>query len=136
MRGSNNEHGLLKKKGCPVLDKTGIRCPNKLGAYPDLCADHTLANENLCLRASCIPNAGYGLYAGPTGYRKGDMIAPLTDKSLGAFANDACKSPFRNNCHLSQVNGVLFIIASRDIAPMKEILVNMGNSYWQSGKRE
>lgn len=63
-----------KKTKCGVENSDGTKCKNKLGAYPEYCWKHSLELENLAIRPSNIPNAGYGLYAGPYGYKKGDLI--------------------------------------------------------------
>jgi hypothetical protein len=44
--------------------------------------------------------------------------------------NDAYKSKFRNNCYFDVINGNVYIIASRNIKPHKELFVSYGKKYW------
>jgi uncharacterized protein YifE (UPF0438 family) len=57
-----------------IHPETQKRCKNKLGIYPEFCHLHTLAIHNLYIAPSQIPNAGNGLFAGPYGFKKGDII--------------------------------------------------------------
>jgi hypothetical protein len=53
---------------------TGKRCRNLLGIYPRFCELHTTLIENVYISPSQITLAGNGLYAGPFGFKKGDVI--------------------------------------------------------------
>lgn len=53
---------------------TNRRCKNKLGPYPQYCKLHTLAIENLYIDKSNIEKGGNGLFVGPYGFKKGDII--------------------------------------------------------------
>lgn len=57
-----------------IHPRTLKRCRNKLGLYPQFCALHTMMIDNIYVAPSQIPNAGNGLYAGPYGFKKGDII--------------------------------------------------------------
>lgn len=64
-----------KKSRCTYIHpETNKRCKIKLGIYPRYCHLHTLLIENLKISKSKIPNAGNGLFAGPYGFNKGDLI--------------------------------------------------------------
>lgn len=64
-----------KKTKCTFINpKTGKHCEKYLGIYPEFCHIHTMLIENLCISKSQIKNAGNGLYAGPFGYSKGEII--------------------------------------------------------------
>lgn len=70
----------------PVMGK---RCKNKLGLYPEYCHLHTMAIQNVYIDQSQIEQAGNGLYAGPFGFKKGDIIGrysfPWNEVSLGTL---------------------------------------------------
>lgn len=53
---------------------TAKRCRNLLGLYPEYCELHTMMINNVYIAKSQIPNAGNGLYAGPYGFKKNDII--------------------------------------------------------------
>lgn len=53
---------------------TNRRCRMKLGMYPEFCYIHTMLIHNLYISRSSIPNSGNGLYAGPVGFKRGDII--------------------------------------------------------------
>ena len=55
----------------PSTDK---RCKLMLGKYPKFCYLHTMLIENLYIDNSNIKNGGNGLFAGPMGFKKGDII--------------------------------------------------------------
>lgn len=66
---------------------TTKRCRNKLGLYPQYCKLHTMMIENLYIEKSNIPLGGNGLFTGPYGFKKGDIIGkysqPQNEVSLG-----------------------------------------------------
>mgnify|MGYP003350708972 CR=1 FL=1 len=51
-----------------------VRCKLELGLYPKYCSLHTMLIENLYIEKSNIKNAGNGLFVGPYGFKKGDII--------------------------------------------------------------
>jgi hypothetical protein len=51
-----------------------ITCYNDKGIYPTYCFIHTLQYNNVFISPSNIKNAGYGLFAGPKGFKKNDII--------------------------------------------------------------
>jgi hypothetical protein len=55
-------------------------CDIILGLYPKYCFVHTLQKYNLYISNSCIPNVGMGLFAGPKGFKKGDIIGKYSSK--------------------------------------------------------
>lgn len=57
-----------------IHPQTGKRCKNLLGLYPEYCELHTMMVNNVYIAKSHIENAGNGLYAGPYGFKKGDII--------------------------------------------------------------
>lgn len=59
---------------------TNKRCKNKLGLYPEFCHLHTIAIHNVYIAKSQIPNAGNGLFSGPFGFKKGDIIGRYDEK--------------------------------------------------------
>jgi len=63
-----------------IHSETKKRCKNKLGLYPEFCHLHTLTIHNLYIHPSQITNAGNGLYAGPYGFKKGDIIGKYNEK--------------------------------------------------------
>jgi hypothetical protein len=77
-----------KHSRCTYIDpSTGKRCALKLGLYPRYCELHTMLIENVYISKSNIKAAGNGLYAGPYGFKKGDVIGiyshPWNKVSLG-----------------------------------------------------
>lgn len=44
--------------------------------------------------------------------------------------NDAHNTKFRNNSFFENIKGKIYVIASRNIKPHTEILVDYGNNYW------
>jgi len=159
-----------------IHPETNKRCKNKLGLYPEFCHLHTIAIQNLYIAPSQIPNAGNGLFAGPFGFKKGDIIGKYNEKwnavNLGQLEkrctddncwsyvfcndedkkdhsqtkcwdgldirstlmrniNDAHGSQFRNNAIFDVIRGNVYVIASRNIKPKKEIFVNYGARYWK-----
>lgn len=176
-----NYHLVAKTKDdghsrCTYINpKSGRRCHNKLELYPQYCRLHTMMIENVYIDVSNIPNGGNGLFVGPYGFKKGDVIGiysyPWNGMSLKtlqkrcdiqgeacwAYAfcesgdgpdtkcydgldirstlmrniNDAYKSKLRNNAYFDMIKGVAYVIASRNIRPNKEILVDYGDSYFE-----
>ena len=60
---------------CTYIDPTtNKRCALKLGLYPRYCELHTMLIQNVYISKSHIKAAGNGLYAGPYGFKKGDVI--------------------------------------------------------------
>lgn len=60
---------------CTFVDiKTGHRCNRLLGMYPEFCELHTLLIHNVYIDKSRIKGGGNGLFAGPYGFKKGDII--------------------------------------------------------------
>lgn len=57
-----------------INPETNSRCVLKLGLYPIYCELHTMLIDNLYIAKSNIKRGGNGLYAGPYGFRKGDII--------------------------------------------------------------
>jgi len=53
---------------------TGKRCKNLLGLYPQFCELHTMMIQNVYISKSQIDGAGNGLFVGPYGFKKGDII--------------------------------------------------------------
>lgn len=87
------------KSRCTYIHpETGKRCKNQLGLYPEYCELHTMLVHNVFIAPSQIPNAGNGLYAGPYGFKKGDIIGEYSFKwneaSLGTISK-RCKD---DNC--------------------------------------
>lgn len=164
------------------------RCKLHLGIYPRYCHIHTTLIENLFIAPSNITQAGNGLFAGPLGFKKNDIIGEYSqdwmqvksgrfDKRNGkgpdgkyiepntAYifcderkkgqkqddvmcwdgldknstiirnANDAHGSKFHNNAYFdlkkdSQGKTHVYMIASRNIKGLKEILCSYGKHYW------
>lgn len=60
---------------CIYIDpETNKRCKLDIGIYPKYCHIHTTLIENLYIAPSKIPNGGRGLFAGPLGFNKGEII--------------------------------------------------------------
>lgn len=57
-----------------------INCNNDKGIYPKYCFIHTLKYNNVFISPSNIKNAGYGLFAGPKGFKKDDIIGEYSTK--------------------------------------------------------
>jgi hypothetical protein len=74
------KHALIRpekndQRICRYIDeKTNKRCQMKLGNYPKLCQLHSLTIDNLYIDKSGIESAGFGLFAGPFGFKRGDQI--------------------------------------------------------------
>ena len=70
-----------KKTTCSYIDpNTHKYCKNLIGIYPTYCELHTIMIQNLIIYKSRIPNAGNGLYVGPYGFKKGDIIGKYSSK--------------------------------------------------------
>jgi hypothetical protein len=89
------------KSRCTYIHpQTGKRCKNHLGLYPEYCELHTMMIHNVYIAPSQIAQAGNGLYAGPYGFKKGDIIGeysfPWNEVSLGNLSkrcrNEKCWS--------------------------------------------
>jgi hypothetical protein len=63
-----------KSKCIYIHPQTGKRCKNLLGLYTEYCELHTMLINNVYIAISQISRAGNGLYAGPYGFEKGDII--------------------------------------------------------------
>jgi hypothetical protein len=79
-----------KHSRCTFINPdTKKRCKNPLGLYPRFCWIHTLKIENLTIGVSGIEGAGYGLFAGDHGFKRGEIIAeyssPKNKVSLGTL---------------------------------------------------
>lgn len=65
---------------------TNIRCKLKLNLYPEYCHLHTMLIDNVYIAKSNIRNGGNGLFVGPYGFKKGDIIGkysyPYNEVSL------------------------------------------------------
>jgi hypothetical protein len=163
------------KSRCTYINpKNGKRCHNKLELYPQFCKLHTMMIDNVYIDKSNVEGAGNGLFVGPYGFKKGDVIGiysypwngmslktlqkrcDIQGESCWAYAfcesgddpktkcydgldirstlmrniNDAHKSPFRNNSYFEVIKETVYVIASRNIKPYKEILVDYGKSYF------
>ena len=176
---------LSESRRCRYVDNTtNKRCKVKLGLYPKFCEVHSLAIDNLYIRESNIKNAGYGLFAGLMGYKKGDIIGEYSmpeiklkmrqidartgnpDKwqpnysytfcenekrgqdeedvdcydaldyrtTIMRYANDAHGSKLKNNAYFEPTKSKrgthIYIMASRNIRPLDEILLSYGDSYF------
>lgn len=63
------------KSRCTYIHpETNKRCRNKLGLYPTFCKLHTMVIENVFIAPSQIKGAGNGLFAGPYGFKRGEII--------------------------------------------------------------
>lgn len=177
-----------KQSKCTYIDPdTKRRCRLHLGIYPKFCFLHTMLIENLYIAPSSIKNAGNGLFAGPLGFKKNDIIGEYSmpwmaiksgplykrngkdkngeykeinssyvlcdhkkknqkeeevmcwdgldkNSTIVRNANDAHGSKYRNNAYFSvhKKDNVkhIYMIASRNIAPFKELLVDYGSNYF------
>lgn len=170
------------KERCTYIDpETNRRCKLSIGIYPKYCHIHTTIIENLYVAPSNIENAGNGLFAGPLGFKKNDIIGeysmPWMEVSSGRLevrnenkdtnysyvlcdereegqreedvrcwdgldknstiirnANDAHGSRYRNNAYFERVEKGgevhIYMVASRNISPLKEILCDYGPHYF------
>lgn len=169
---------------CIYIDpETNKRCQMQIGIYPKYCHIHTTLIENLYVAPSAIPHGGNGLFAGPLGFKKGDIIGEYSqpwmevksgrldvrngkDKDVNYSyvfcdekrkgqkekdvqcwdgldknstivrnANDAHGSKHRNNAYFDTRRGKdgkthVYMIASRNIKPLKEIFCDYGPYYF------
>ena len=75
-----------KHSRCIYIDPTTKRrCQLHLGPYPQYCELHTMLIENLYIAKSNIRAAGNGLFAGPYGFKRGEVI--------GIYSNSRNKVP-------------------------------------------
>lgn len=85
----------LRRKCTYIHHNTGKRCRLKLDIYPEYCHLHTMMIENVYVDSSKIAGAGNGLFVGPYGFRKGDIIGkysyPWNSVSLGTLEK-RCKN--------------------------------------------
>lgn len=90
-----------KKSRCTYIYlESNKKCRLKLGLYPTYCHLHTILIENVYISKSQIENAGNGLYAGPYGFKKNNVIGkysyPWNYANLGQIKkrcnNDKCWS--------------------------------------------
>ena len=58
-----------------INPETNRWCKLHIGIYPKYCHIHTTLIENLFIATSNIPNSGNGLFAGPLGFKKNDIIS-------------------------------------------------------------
>ncbi len=89
------------KSKCTFIDpKSGKRCSNLLGLYPQYCQLHTMLISNVYIAKSNITKAGNGLFAGPHGFKKGQVIGkysmPWNKVSMAAL-DKRCKNS--KNCY-------------------------------------
>ena len=162
-----------RKTRCTYINlPTGKRCRNKLGLYPEFCELHTILIHNLYISESTIRDAGNGLFAGPYGFKKGDIIGkynnPWNSVKLSTLEkrcqDDKCwdyifcedtesktmcwdgldirstlmrninDGKQANNSYFKMSRGNVYVVASRNIKPNKEILVSYGSDYWKNRK--
>lgn len=75
-----------KTSKCGYINSNNSRCNLKLGLYPEYCYLHTMLIDNLYIAKSNIKNGGNGLFVGPYGFKKGDIIGkysyPYNEVSL------------------------------------------------------
>lgn len=75
-----------KTSKCGYINSNNSRCKLKLGLYPEYCYLHTMLIDNLYITKSNIKNGGNGLFVGPYGFKKGDIIGkysyPYNEVSL------------------------------------------------------
>ena len=88
---SNNYNNIKKSQVCSYIhSETGKRCCLKLGLYTDFCELHTMMVDNVYIKKSNIEKAGMGLFAGPYGFKKGDII--------GKYSYPWDKIKLKNKC--------------------------------------
>ena len=57
-----------------INNSNNSRCKLKLGLYPEYCHLHTMLIDNVYIEKSNIRKGGNGLFVGPYGFKKGDII--------------------------------------------------------------
>lgn len=68
---------------CTFVDSnTNKRCKLHLGIYPKYCHIHTILIENLYISESNIKNGGNGLFVGPLGFKKDEIIGEYSYPSM------------------------------------------------------
>ncbi len=160
----------FKSRCTYIHPQTGKRCRNELGMYPEFCELHTMMVYNLYIAPSQIPQGGNGLYVGPYGFKKGDIIGEYSfswnkvsfntlnnrckedlncwdytlceqeqcwdgldiRSTLMRNINDAHGSNFRNNAYFDIIDGHVYVIASRNVKPHRELLVTYGQDFWKN----
>lgn len=77
-RSDYEELAIVKSDGhskCSFIEpKTNKRCKLYLEMYPKFCHLHTILIDNLYIDISNIKNAGNGLFSGPLGFKKDEII--------------------------------------------------------------
>jgi hypothetical protein len=128
--------------------------------------------NNVYIAKSQIEAAGNGLFAGPYGFKRGDVIGKYSypwnkvklktlesrcrkDKcwsyvfcdegedgqtqcwdgldirsTLMRNINDAHNSKFKNNSYFDVIDGEVYVIASRNIKPSRELYCSYGKLFW------
>lgn len=75
-----------KTSKCGYINSNNSRCKLKLGLYPEYCHLHTMLIDNVYIEKSKIKNGGNGLFVGPYGFKRGDIIGkysyPYNEVSL------------------------------------------------------
>jgi hypothetical protein len=72
-------------------------CQNKIEMYPKYCFIHTLILYNVFISKSNIKNAGYGLFAGPKGFKKDDIIGEYSSNENKVSQGEIKKSCFNKD---------------------------------------
>ena len=67
-------------------------CKNDKGIYPTYCFIHTLQHNNVFISQSNIKNAGYGLFAGPKGFKKNDIIGEYSTEQNKTTQNEILRN--------------------------------------------
>lgn len=70
-------------------------CKKELNMYPKYCFIHTLLLHNVFISKSNIKNAGYGLFAGPKGFKKNDIIGEYSTNE-----NTTTQGEIKKHCKL------------------------------------
>lgn len=78
------------------------RCNKILNLYPKLCFIHTLKMNNLYISKSEIPNVGMGLFAGPLGFKKGDIIGKYSSNNNHITYGELLEN--NKNCPTNMLN--------------------------------
>jgi len=87
------KHALVQppkddSRRCKYVDPNHGRCKMLLGRYPKYCQMHSITIDNLYVDQSHIKNAGYGLFAGVFGFKKGDVIGEYSMDSIRVKLRD------------------------------------------------
>lgn len=77
---------MISTKIAKTLNKQEIcaysNCNLKLNIYPKFCHYHTFFFCNLYIQKSQIFNTGYGLFVGPHGFKKNDIIGEYSNDNI------------------------------------------------------